>query len=347
MSAKQGLDVPELRNWLSRFGVADPAGKWREAVASRAPFLAFVAIASDADVLSKLAKADAKRLANDADIEIANILLDSDGNKAARPVAELVQGRIELWRRRVSLHDAQEDRRARLPPMPANADAALVSLVGDFPRLRAANSRFVVATALKLGAEGLADLNPDTARAITLGAARVAARSAEARPNGFPMARKDLFGIVKIVQDWSVLTGLSPFDVQAFPEGNDLIACVTGLATDADGCAELAAQLPDGALASGYTMWEEATEAFGYALLRVRRFMFDTLEPRRAMAIASAGGRLAQRAITDPNTKLPLLPDQPGLLRPNDPQMLAVAAREIVQGPFLRRRSEVYHVTIG
>ncbi|HQT75645.1 MAG: hypothetical protein B7Z80_05740 [Rhodospirillales bacterium 20-64-7] len=347
MSPKQELDVPELQSWIARFGVTDPAGKWRNATTSRAPYLAFVAIAADGDVLSSLAKEDASRLANDADIEIANILLDHHGNKAGRPVAELVKARIDLWRRRSSLHDAQESRRAKVPPMPADADAALVALVDDFPRLRATNARFVVATTLKLGPEGLANMHPDAARAMTLGAARVAARSAEARPNAFPMPRRDLLGIIRIVQDFSVLTEISPFDVRAYPAGNDLITCVAGLAIDADACAELAAQLPEGALAAGFTMWEEAVEIFGYALLRCRRFLFDNLEPRRAMAIASAGGRLAQRAINDPSTRLPFLPDQPGLLKPDDPQLIAVAARDIVQGPFLRRRSDVYQPTPG
>jgi hypothetical protein len=163
--------------------------------------------------------------------------------------------------------DSRAQGRINLPPAPKDANAALAILINNFPQIRPESVRFAVETTLKIGVEGLANMDAKAASALALGAARIAVRSAEGRMLGFPMPRRDTNNVVHIVQDWSFVTENSPFQVQEYPEQIDLIKCVASLALDAHACVHLAAQLPGGCMAPGYTMWEEADETFGYALL--------------------------------------------------------------------------------
>jgi hypothetical protein len=90
----------DLKKWLARNGVNDAHAKWQNAPPSRRPFLAFVAVAADQELLLRIAKVDAKALTNDAGIALGNFLLNGDSNSPSRSITSLVQQRIELWLRR-------------------------------------------------------------------------------------------------------------------------------------------------------------------------------------------------------------------------------------------------------
>lgn len=331
----------DLEKWLARNGVKNAYEKWHDAPASSRPFLAFVAIAADQELLLRTSGSDAKYLVNDARIALGNYLLNEESNSPAKSVTDLVQQRIELWQRRSLLQDDQAQRRAILPQAPKDAGTALALMVDAFPQIRPECARFAMETTLKIGAEGLANMDTKAASALALNAARVAVRCAEGRMHSVRVPRSDSFNVLRIVQNWSLAAEHLPFNVEEYPEQIDLAKCLAGLAFDAHACANMAAQLPGGCGDPGYILWEEAAETFGYALLRVRHFLFETFERRVAMSIASAGGRLASRAINDPSTRLPILPDQPGQLLPDDPHVVVLRAHELVGGSFSRRRSEI------
>lgn len=333
----------EFQRWLRRYGVSNPYEKWQTADTARTPSLALNAIAADADLLQRVPPEDGKLLAHDADLAIGHILLDKAAaarTPGAVEAAEIVKLRIAVWRRRQALENTRELDRLRVAdPGRGESRGAMAEAVAHFPLLRPTTARFLVDTTLQLGVHGLIAQGAPNEVVLALGAARVAARSAGGRPPGYGMPRYRVLEVLGIVQGWSVATGRDPFALPGYPGAGDLTRRVAGLALDANACAALAVQLPGGAEAPGYAMWEDAAELHAYALLRMRKFNFSDFGTVAARDVASAGGRLARRAIDDPATVLPLLPDSPIEVAADDPYTVAVAAHTIVGGPFAPRRS--------
>ena len=104
-------DAP-FQRWLGRYGMPDAYAKWRAAYKQeQAPFLAFVAIASETRLLMRLTPDNGSRLVRDAMIVLKQIE-SAPTTPQTTAAAEIVKRRLGTWQQyiRSSSKDDPEER---------------------------------------------------------------------------------------------------------------------------------------------------------------------------------------------------------------------------------------------
>ena len=176
---------------------------------------------------------------------------------------------------------------------------------------------------------------------FALGSARVAARTAQGRQyDGVVLPPEKCIEVIGTVQEWSLLTGKNALIVPGYPGHGKLVRRVVAMALDANTCADLALQRPNGSEAAGFEMWEVAEEYHAYALMLFDANPLHAMSFDKAVGFASAAGRLAERAISDPDVLLPELPD---VSEVPTPKRVLIYARSLTGGSIAPRRSIAAH----
>jgi hypothetical protein len=346
-----GTDDADFQRWLGRYGMSDAYAKWRAAENKEgAPFLAFVAIACEARILMRLSPQHGGHLARDALLVLQQIEI-GPATRQTLAAAQVVKHRLGLWQRfiRTSASQVTEDPTLAFdlhkdPARSIEHDRHHArNALTDFPQFRASSVPFLVKTTRTLGADGLLRLGPPMDMVFALGSARIAARTARGLEyGGVTLPRDECLDVIGTVQKWSTLANRNALIVPGYPGHGKLVRRVLSMALDANTCADLALERTSGDGAAGIDMWEDAEEYHAYALM-----LFDTnplhgLSFDQAVAFASAAGRLAERAISDPEIPLPELPDVEEVATP---KRVLIYARSMTGGSIAPRRSTATEAT--
>ena len=217
VSGESRKDLHE--RWLLRHGLPDAVSQWHDAPADRAPTLAFIAVASDSRILSKLRHDMAETLAEQAE-RLARDMVAAEGTiDVTRAAAEEVTLRVAVWRhalatgwRPASRSDAAGRRMGLLPaePDPATTERELFQrALRRHPEFIEPIARRLAVVTWQLGADGLIELGPPFDGVLALSAARIAAGVARG-PASASLRPAERLALLGIVEDWAERTGLNP-----------------------------------------------------------------------------------------------------------------------------------------
>ncbi len=341
VSGESRKDLHE--RWLLRHGLPDAVSQWHDAPADRAPTLAFIAVASDSRILSKLRHDMAETLAEQAE-RLARDMVAAEGTiDVTRAAAEEVTLRVAVWRhalatgwRPASRSDAAGRRMGLLPaePDPATTERELFQrALRRHPEFIEPIARRLAVVTWQLGADGLIELGPPFDGVLALSAARIAAGVARG-PASASLRPAERLALLGIVEDWAERTGLNPCIVPLQGGAAAIVAQAAGLATDSVHCAAAAAARQD--RPSCQAMWETAEEYNAYLVLSLQPRSLTEMVFERAERFASAAARLAEAALADPAVRLPALPAG---IEAGGPRLVLATARGVLRNGILPRRS--------
>jgi hypothetical protein len=287
--------------WMLRYELPDAYERWRAADPDKAPSLAFKAVAGDPDLLIRLDRATGKALAVQAQQVASGLVGSRDLSEETRAAAQIVLARVERWRRFGSGRRHPDLAAAGALPgtardaqRPLSVEEQLKLALDEFPQARDPIARTLFDLALRMGADGLVKVLDPMDTVIALAAARLAARCTRGLARAHAMPDEARLQGIAVVQDWARRSGKNPF--LAVQDGLKVNQAAS-LSLDASTCVAMAVDLPGGALAPGFTMWEDAEEFHACAALSVRPNLMDDMEFERAQAFASAAARHALAAI--------------------------------------------------
>lgn len=342
VSGESRKDLHE--RWLLRHGLADAVSQWHGAPADRAPTLAFIAVASDSRILSKLRHDMAETLAEQAE-RLARDMVAAEGTiDVTRAAAEEVTLRVAVWRHALATgwrpalrRGAAVGRKTGL--FPALADPATTERE-LFQRALRRHPEFIEAIAWRLamvtrqlGLDGLIQLGPPFDGVLALSAARIAAGLARSTASA-SLPPGECLALLGIVEDWADRTGFNPCIVPLQGGAAAIVAQAAGLATDSVHCAAAAAARQD--RPSCQAMWETAEEHNAYLVLSLHPRSLTEMVFERAERFASAAARLAEAALADTAVRLPALPAG---IEAGGPRLVLATARGVLRNGILPRRS--------
>ncbi len=325
-------NTDHVDRWLMRHGLADALGRWRSADATKAPFLAFTAIASEPRVFHRIKGREATALARQAEL-VAHEIKQDRPNEPALAAAVVVTNRIAMWR-------AGPPRAAADPDWTKRADqahwteassaretaSAWKTALETFPQFLEAIARPLTDTTLELGAERLSKLGEPMEKVLALQTVRFAARSSRGHLRGpaLPLARTR--DCVRVVQEWSVISGKNAFIVPYAEVRSTIQNCALALFADAATSRRIAESLPGGRSAPGFEVWECAEAFHAYAVISVNPRCLRDMSFDRAQACAAAARRLAAAHLDGEPVKLPEIPSFHEQL---SPKMVLATARSV------------------
>jgi hypothetical protein len=342
--AAHPAESAHLKRWLARYGIPDAVAKWRSSAdKTRSPLLAFTAIACEAQVLMRLDPEHARGMVRDACALVEQVEAAAK-TPATAAAAEAVKARITQWQLHVSGMSSKgnPDHTAADPAQPRAAAhltdrSAAQTALAEFPQFGPSTAPYLFNMARSLGPRGLLQLGAPMDMVLALGAARVAARSSKGKHYaGLPASRTDCLEVIGAVQAWGVMSEKNALIVPGYPGRGGLSHRILAIAVDSNTCANLGQELPGGCEAAGFSMWEVAEEYHAYALMLLDRNPLDEMAFDQALLFASAAGRLAERALADPDVLLPVFPE--GMDMPS-PQRVLSYARAMTGGAIAARRS--------
>jgi len=274
-----------FRRWLANHCHADAVALWE-------------AVASDQSGLSGLPMAVAERLVGDAEEyirKLAPVFEDAcPDDSPASAAMYVVSQSILAWRRRRASAQVPGD---GLPPAffgCLNRDT-LKEALGTYPQFSETNGAKTLAAVVSLGARGLARMLHPLDRVTALGASRHVARAYRGDLNGAAPTVADVRTVISSVQEYTAMTGRSPWETDAVhgggsvgPRGNQA-AQAFRLARDAAACADIAAGMPDNGVASrGFGVWADGEEVHSFRAMALDRSMLKEMLYDDALRFASS-----------------------------------------------------------
>ncbi len=324
-------DTDHVDRWLMRHGLADALGRWRQADAAKAPFLAFTAIASEPRLFHRINGREAAALARQAEA-IAHEIKRAKPNEPALAAAVVVTNRIAMWRAGPGTGGTPDwtkraDQAHWTDASSARETAsAWKTALETFPQFLEAIARPLVDTTLELGAERLSKLGEPMEKVLALQTVRFAARSRRGHLRGPALPPERTQDCVRVVQEWSVISGKNAFIVPYAEIRSTIQDCALALFADAATSRRIAESLPGGTAAPGFEVWECAEAFHAYAVVSVNPRCLRDMPFERARACAVAARRLAAAHLDGAPVKLPEIPSFHEQL---SPKMVLATARSV------------------